>query len=298
MRYYKLLMASLLFSASVVSVHASDLETLTLKTGKVYESVTIREILPDGIKIFHAAGSATIAYEDLTKEIQEELGGFDAEKAKAYREGDRADQLRIAKKLATPAVAKEDVEKSTSSTSRSGSSDKKSGSVDAGPFKLVRFGAWDEKSPEVIKHYWANDWSRVERARYRGEIVKVAMEAKGSGTLKLDIFWLGSNYEEGVNTTERILKRDRRTYTVDGSLKKAEYFDFLYEKPKREKVTSTTNHGNTGFGNHSTHVTSTVRHGKNYEGWVIRLSMDGKILNVRASNDKFKHWAHPSENPL
>lgn len=59
---------------------------LTLVNGKKYQSVTIRKIEPDGIRIMHASGMAKIPYEKLNQEIQEELGGFDPEKAQAFRE--------------------------------------------------------------------------------------------------------------------------------------------------------------------------------------------------------------------
>jgi hypothetical protein len=62
------------------------LDSLVTNKGKEYVKVTIQELTPSGIKIIHQSGVVTIRFEDLSKELQESLGGFDAELARKYRE--------------------------------------------------------------------------------------------------------------------------------------------------------------------------------------------------------------------
>lgn len=72
------------------------IKELFLVDGKKYESVTVRKIEPDGIRIMHAGGMAKIPYEKLTEELQKELGGFDPEKANQYRDKDAKSQKKAA----------------------------------------------------------------------------------------------------------------------------------------------------------------------------------------------------------
>ena len=62
------------------------LETLTTTKGKVYRNLTVREVTPAGIKIFHEGGSATLPYELLPEDLRKLVGGFDPEKAAKFRE--------------------------------------------------------------------------------------------------------------------------------------------------------------------------------------------------------------------
>ena len=75
----------LFLSLPMSAAPPTEYKMLTLTNGKKYESVTIREIELDGIRIMHAGGMAKIPYEKLTEETQKELGGFDPEKAKKTR---------------------------------------------------------------------------------------------------------------------------------------------------------------------------------------------------------------------
>ncbi|MDA9831289.1 hypothetical protein N9C66_08095 [Akkermansiaceae bacterium] len=68
---------------------------LVTTDGTTYKSVSVREVTPAGIRVFHSAGAATIPYEVLPKEAQEELGGFDADKAAKYREEQAKKQKAI-----------------------------------------------------------------------------------------------------------------------------------------------------------------------------------------------------------
>lgn len=86
------LLVILLLALPLLAETPSKLKTLTLTTGKKYESVTIRKIEPDGIRIMYAGGMAKIPYEKLTEELQKEFGGFDADKAAAFRKGDAKKQ--------------------------------------------------------------------------------------------------------------------------------------------------------------------------------------------------------------
>lgn len=61
------------------------LETLTTTKGKVYRNLTVREVTPSGIKIFHEGGSATLPYELLPEDLRKMVGGFDPEKAAKFR---------------------------------------------------------------------------------------------------------------------------------------------------------------------------------------------------------------------
>jgi hypothetical protein len=72
------------------------LDSLVTNKGKEYVKVSIQELTPSGIKIIHEAGVVAIGFEDLSIELQETLGGFDAELAKAYRE----EETRIRKQRA------------------------------------------------------------------------------------------------------------------------------------------------------------------------------------------------------
>ncbi len=67
------------------SLSAKEWDSLTTLDGKVYEKVTLRGKTASGIKIFHKAGAATIPFENLPPEVQEELGGFDKAAAKKER---------------------------------------------------------------------------------------------------------------------------------------------------------------------------------------------------------------------
>jgi hypothetical protein len=62
------------------------LETLTTTKGKTYKNLTVREVTPSGIKIFHEGGTATLPYEELPQDLRKVVGGFDPAKAKQHRE--------------------------------------------------------------------------------------------------------------------------------------------------------------------------------------------------------------------
>jgi prefoldin subunit 5 len=63
-------------------------ETLVLKNGKTYRGMILREKLPDGIKIIHKGGAATIPFEALPDALIAKLGGFDPDEVKEYRKTD------------------------------------------------------------------------------------------------------------------------------------------------------------------------------------------------------------------
>jgi hypothetical protein len=67
-------------------VAVQTLESLVTTKEKSYKNVTIREVTPSGIRIFHESGSATIPYEELPEDLRTKLGGFDPEKAREHRE--------------------------------------------------------------------------------------------------------------------------------------------------------------------------------------------------------------------
>lgn len=71
---------------SAETIEPKKFESLTTTKSRTYRSVTVREVTPSGIKIFHESGSATIHYEDLPADIQKELGGFDRDAAVKHRE--------------------------------------------------------------------------------------------------------------------------------------------------------------------------------------------------------------------
>lgn len=73
---------------SKTPVSPKEFETLVTTKGKTYNKVKIKQVTPSGISISHEAGAATIPYENLPKEIQEQLGGFDEEEAKKHKERD------------------------------------------------------------------------------------------------------------------------------------------------------------------------------------------------------------------
>lgn len=81
----------------VISAAARDYsDTLITNDGEVYKSVKIKEITPAGIKITHSSGVSGIPYEKLSKELQNELGGFNSKEAEKYREKVRVQQAKIA----------------------------------------------------------------------------------------------------------------------------------------------------------------------------------------------------------
>lgn len=76
---------------------STKLDLLVTNKGKEYVNVIIHEQNPSGIKIIHEAGVVNIPFEDLSKELQESLGGFDADLAKKYREQESRIRLQRAK---------------------------------------------------------------------------------------------------------------------------------------------------------------------------------------------------------
>ena len=62
------------------------LESLTTTKNRTYQKVEIREITPAGVKIAHDSGAATIPFEELPKNLQSQLGGFDRQAAEDYRQ--------------------------------------------------------------------------------------------------------------------------------------------------------------------------------------------------------------------
>ncbi|MDB2673364.1 hypothetical protein N9Y81_00270 [Akkermansiaceae bacterium] len=81
----------------VTSAAARDYsDTLITNDGDVYKSVKIKEITPAGIKITHSSGMCGIPYENLSKKLQNELGGFNPIEAKKHRKKINSQQAKIA----------------------------------------------------------------------------------------------------------------------------------------------------------------------------------------------------------
>ncbi len=81
-----------------------ELESLVTNQGKEYAKVTIREVTPAGLRIFHESGATTIPFEDIPKELQEALGGFDEDAARQHREEENR-RLRAQERVMAQEVA-------------------------------------------------------------------------------------------------------------------------------------------------------------------------------------------------
>jgi len=65
--------------------------TLELQNGKVYEGVTVRDVDPDGIRIFHSGGATKVKFRDLPETIREKYG-YDPAKEKEFLEKQQAER--------------------------------------------------------------------------------------------------------------------------------------------------------------------------------------------------------------
>lgn len=81
----KFMLLILLLSSFAVAEDVKKFETLTTVDGKIYKGVIVTKVLPDGITIRHESGARLIPFEKLPLVIQNQLGGFDPEKAKMAR---------------------------------------------------------------------------------------------------------------------------------------------------------------------------------------------------------------------
>jgi hypothetical protein len=90
---------------------ATKFETLTTVDGKTYSGVTVREVTPSGIKILHEAGVATLPFEKLPKEIQDQLGGFDSDAAAKHRATEEAKQRQNEEGIAAAERANAEIAK-------------------------------------------------------------------------------------------------------------------------------------------------------------------------------------------
>ena len=75
-----------IFTVSSFGEELQKLSELKLKNGKVYSSVTITKKTPEGIAIVHKSGTSSISFEQLPEDLVTKLGGFNAEKAKEFRQ--------------------------------------------------------------------------------------------------------------------------------------------------------------------------------------------------------------------
>jgi hypothetical protein len=81
----------LLLSRFLAAEEPVKYATLNTKSGKTYTGVTIREATTTHVKILHASGIATIAFEDLPKNVQKALN-YDPVKAAEYAKAQAAKQ--------------------------------------------------------------------------------------------------------------------------------------------------------------------------------------------------------------
>jgi hypothetical protein len=85
--------------------------TLSTVSGKIYQDVLVRKVLPDGISVQHSNGAARIDFTQLGADLQRRFG-FVPEKAEAFRqeearkEGERLDR-EIEERLAANIAAEE-----------------------------------------------------------------------------------------------------------------------------------------------------------------------------------------------
>ncbi|BCU79468.1 hypothetical protein llg_41830 [Luteolibacter sp. LG18] len=67
---------------------------LTTLNHRTFHTVSILSKRPDGVSILHSEGAARIPYEQLPADLARQLGGFEEDKALAFRSADRLDQAR------------------------------------------------------------------------------------------------------------------------------------------------------------------------------------------------------------
>ena len=72
-------------SCSVLAAEKPTFETLTTEEGDVYHAVTVMTVKPDRIFIMHLDGGRNIKVEDLSADLQKELGIELNDEAKEYR---------------------------------------------------------------------------------------------------------------------------------------------------------------------------------------------------------------------
>ena len=71
----------------------------------------MREVTPSGIKILHESGVATVPFEKLPKEIQDQLGGFDSDAAARHRADEEAKRRQNEEGMAAAARANAEIAK-------------------------------------------------------------------------------------------------------------------------------------------------------------------------------------------
>lgn len=101
-------------------------DSLVTTDGKSYSGVTVREVTPSGIRIMHESGTATIPFEKLPKEIQDQFGGFDPDKAAEHVKQEAARQRMAEEALARDDAQQASVAKATAETAKQIELDKKS----------------------------------------------------------------------------------------------------------------------------------------------------------------------------
>lgn len=75
------------------------LDSLTTLDGREFVSVTIRQVNPAGMEIFHDAGAAFVAFERLPDPLREEFG-YDPEEAASFIHQEKAEEVEYARHLA------------------------------------------------------------------------------------------------------------------------------------------------------------------------------------------------------
>lgn len=83
---------------SLLAEDVEKIEEITTTEGKTYRSVTIREVTPSQIKIFHESGVTSVNLSELPPELQKQFG-YDPEKAKEHMDKLQADAKRKADAL-------------------------------------------------------------------------------------------------------------------------------------------------------------------------------------------------------
>ncbi|PQJ27920.1 hypothetical protein [Rubritalea profundi] len=84
-------------SCSLLAAEKPTFETLTTEKGDVYHAVTVMTVKPDSIFIMHRDGGRNIKVEDLSADLQKELGIELNDEAKEYRVKVNAARKRQAK---------------------------------------------------------------------------------------------------------------------------------------------------------------------------------------------------------
>jgi hypothetical protein len=96
----------------LLAAEDAKLDSLVTLDGKVYQSVTIRKVDPDGLSILHEAGTAKVPFEKLPEELREQYGYDEAaaaehrkQVAEAQRKQDAAERTATEKRKNAAAKA-------------------------------------------------------------------------------------------------------------------------------------------------------------------------------------------------